>query len=234
MAERPPDLRDRIVRAAADLLTREGRAAVSTRAVSAAAGAQPPAIYRQFGDMDGLLHAAAREVLARYVRHKSKRGPGDDPVEELCTGWDAHIAFGLANPDAYALIYAGAGAQTAEMREGDAILHGIVTRIAQAGRLAVTVPHATRLIQVGANGVVMTLLATPPDARDPGLSDAVREMVMKTILAGSAPKRESGPRRLAARAVALRAVLDEAGGALSAAERQLLGEWLDRLATARS
>src|SRR6185436_1264125 len=45
MTERATDQRTRIVRAAADLLVRGGQAAVSTRAVSAAAGVQAPALY---------------------------------------------------------------------------------------------------------------------------------------------------------------------------------------------
>jgi len=60
MAQRRTDGGQRIVRAAAELLTKGGLDAVSTRAVSAAAGVQPPAIYRRFGDMQGLLDAAAR------------------------------------------------------------------------------------------------------------------------------------------------------------------------------
>src|SRR5688572_30149327 len=111
MAERTTDVRERIVCAAAELLTRGGREAVSTRAVSAEAGVQAPAIYRQFGDMQALLHAAAREVLARYVRQKAAREPADDPLEDLRRGWDLHVAFGLANPAAYALLYANATAE---------------------------------------------------------------------------------------------------------------------------
>ncbi|MGC5311828.1 helix-turn-helix domain-containing protein [Micromonospora zamorensis] len=41
--------RDRIVEAAGRLLAESGRDAVTTRVVSAAAGVQPPAIYRLFG-----------------------------------------------------------------------------------------------------------------------------------------------------------------------------------------
>src|SRR4051794_36006940 len=51
--------RDRILQAAARLLAEGGREAVSTRAVSRAAGVQAPTIYRQFGDMQGLLDAVA-------------------------------------------------------------------------------------------------------------------------------------------------------------------------------
>ena len=49
----PP--RERIVQAALALLESGGVDAVSTRAVSAAAGVQVPTLYRQFGDMQGLL-----------------------------------------------------------------------------------------------------------------------------------------------------------------------------------
>ncbi|MDQ2795770.1 MAG: TetR/AcrR family transcriptional regulator, partial [Actinomycetota bacterium] len=42
---------------AARLLQEEGPAAVTTRGVALAAGVQAPAVYRLFGDKDGLLEA---------------------------------------------------------------------------------------------------------------------------------------------------------------------------------
>ena len=60
---------ERIAPAAADLLQSGGIDAVSTRAVAAAAGVQPPTIYRQFGDKDGLLDA----VAGLSFRHTPKR-----------------------------------------------------------------------------------------------------------------------------------------------------------------
>jgi AcrR family transcriptional regulator len=56
------------VSAGVQLLATGGRNAVTTRAVSATAGVQPPTIYRQFGDMQGLLGVVARETLAVHVR----------------------------------------------------------------------------------------------------------------------------------------------------------------------
>jgi len=96
--------RERIVRAAAELLARGGREAVSTRAVGAAAGVQAPTIYRQFGDMRGLLDEVARETLAGYLREKAGRVPSDDPVEDLRKGFALLVEFGRANPDSF---YAG-------------------------------------------------------------------------------------------------------------------------------
>jgi AcrR family transcriptional regulator len=227
-----PDPRERILRAATALLTRGGRDAVSTRAVSAEADVQAPAIYRQFGDMRGLLRAAAREVLAAFVRQKAERAPHADPLEELRAGWDTQVAFGLANPDAYAIMYAELAPDgVVEARDGHVILERLVTRIAESGQLAVPVAQATQLIHAGACGVTFSLIATPPAQRDLRISAAMRDAVIAaiTVAPGRAPRDDA---RVAARAVALRAVLPEAR-TLSTGERELLGEWLDRLATER-
>src|ERR1700681_1025121 len=97
--------RVRIVAAAAPLLTEGGREAVSTRAVSAAAGVQAPTIYRLFGDKQGLLDALATRGWATYLHDKADLKPTADPVQDLRAGWDQHVAFGLANPALYALMY---------------------------------------------------------------------------------------------------------------------------------
>ena len=217
---------------------RGGRVAVSTRAVSAAAGVQAPAIYRQLGDMQQLLHAAAREVLARYVRQKADRVPGADPLEDLRRGWDHHVAFGLANPDAYALLYTGNDgpgaserAAAPEHQQGIAILEGLVARLAAAGRLRVPVPHAASLIHAAGSGVVLTLVATPPAERDPHLSPAMRELVIAGITVAGKTKPARGGASAASHAIALRAAVHEGRGPLSSGEQQLLGEWLDRIAS---
>src|SRR5689334_15489159 len=96
------DVRARIVRAATDLLATGGRATVTSRAVSEAAGVQPPTIYRHFGDMKGLLDVVARESIAFHVRDQASRAHTNDPVEDLRRGWDLYVEFGLSHPDAFA------------------------------------------------------------------------------------------------------------------------------------
>src|ERR1700751_1076769 len=178
--DRQPDARDRIVRAASHLLATGGRAAVTTRAVSAAAGVQPPTIYRHFGDMQGLFEAVARDTLATYAREKASRSLTDDPVADLRRAWDLHIAFSLVHPDAFALLYSGpsVAAFRPVIDEGVALLQGLVARIAEAGRLRVDVAHATDLIHAAGTGVTLTLAATRPEERDPRLSEAVREAIL--------------------------------------------------------
>ncbi|MCQ0009372.1 TetR/AcrR family transcriptional regulator [Actinomadura madurae] len=101
----PDGPRDRILAATAKLLAEGGREAVSTRAVSAAAGVQAPTLYRLFGDKQGLLDAVAAEGFAAYLDSKTVQEPTGDPVDVLRAGWDLHIEFGLANPALYLVMY---------------------------------------------------------------------------------------------------------------------------------
>ncbi|MFD4527271.1 TetR family transcriptional regulator [Streptomyces sp. NPDC058470] len=95
--------RQRVIEAAADLLAREGRDAVTTRAVAVAAGMQAPAIYRLFGDKDGLLEAVAEHGFAAFLATKNVEARPQDPIEDLRAGWDLAVEFGLANPAPYTL-----------------------------------------------------------------------------------------------------------------------------------
>ncbi|MBM0240330.1 TetR/AcrR family transcriptional regulator [Micromonospora sp. ATA32] len=132
--------RDRIVRAAAELLTRGGRDAVSTRAVSRAAGVQAPTIYRQFGDLRGLLDAASYGFAA-YLHAKAAREPAPDPVDDLRHGWDMQVEFGVANPAFHTLMYGAPhpGVRPTAARVAADILRQLVCRVAEAGRLRVGV-----------------------------------------------------------------------------------------------
>lgn len=229
-----PSTRERILRAAADLLAEGGREAVSTRGVSAAAGVQPPTIYRQFGDMQGLLDAVAREGFSAYLGAKVARVRAEDPVDDLRRGWDLHVGFGLAHPALYALMYGDPrpGVQSAVAAEAHAVLWGLIQRVAEAGRLRVGVDDAAMLVQAGGVGVVLALIATPDTRRDLALSDRTREAIIAAIATDPADGVEdahAGERRLVQRAVALKAVLPGALAGFTAAESGLLREWLGRL-----
>ena len=147
-------------------------------------------------------------------------------------------------PDAFALLYSApsVAAYTSVIHEGVAVLQGLVARIAEAGRLRVDVAHATNLIHAAGTGVTLTLAGTPPDQRDPRLSETMREAILSAITVPASAANSKGAldaapaaERVAVHAVALRALLPtETPGVLSPAERQLLSDWLDRLATERS
>ncbi|WP_019928632.1 TetR/AcrR family transcriptional regulator [Nocardia sp. BMG111209] len=219
--------RERIVKAATRLLAEGGPDAVSTRAVSAAAGVQPPTIYRLFGDKQGLLDAVAAHGFVRYLAGKSKRRSTGDPLADLRAGWDEHVAMGLAEPALYTLMYSGfrPETETPVARAAFDILGKHIRAIAEVGRLRVPEERAAALVHAAGSGVTLTLIRTPADQRDPELSVTAREAVIAAITT-DAPA-AAVPATVAA-AVTLRAALPELPK-LSPAERALFGEWLDRL-----
>lgn len=226
---RRDETRTRIVEVAARLLREQGAAAVTTRGVAEAAGVQAPAIYRLLGDKDGLLEAVAEHVLAAHVVAKADTVAaaaveGVDPLEDLRAGWASHIAFGLANPDLFHLLQdPGRAPRSHAAAAGREVLRARVHRLAVAGRLRVGERRAVDLVHAAGVGTVATLLATSPEDRDPELADQMLEAVLRQVLTDV-----DAPTGDASLAVAMRAAV--AGlDALSAAERALLAEWLDRV-----
>ncbi|MFF8534347.1 TetR/AcrR family transcriptional regulator [Streptomyces sp. SAS_267] len=224
--------RRRIVEAAVELLENGGPDAVSTRAVAAAAGTQPPAIYRLFGDKEGLLEAVAEHGYAQFLERKRAQldsGP-QDALEDLRRGWDMVVEFGISRPELFAVMNRATsrGADMAH-RAGLEILHGRVRRLAAEGWLRVDEELAAQIIQATGQGTVTTWHSTPAERRDPALLTALREAMVSAITRAepTIPATESGP---AAAARTLRAALPDDADVLSDAEQYLLREWLTRLA----
>ncbi|MEU1410820.1 TetR/AcrR family transcriptional regulator [Streptomyces sp. NPDC005731] len=227
------DTRERLLDAAASLLSHGGREAVSTRAVSAGAGVQAPTIYRLFGDMNGLLDAVATHGFRTYLADKHSLGDTDDPVDDLRRGWDLHIEFGLSMPAFYALMY-GEGRERASPagREAYRMLRRQIGRVGAAGGLRMSVDRATLIMHASGVGVVLSLLATPPADRDVEISPIVREQVLRTITTGHKDETAT-PTDVPSRSVALHEALRSSGtAALTPAEQAVLTEWLDRMADA--
>jgi AcrR family transcriptional regulator len=227
-------MRAQIVEVAAGLLAANGRDAVSTRAVAAAAGTQAPTIYRLFGDKDGLLAAVLEYGFATYLAGKPPLGRAADPIADLRAGWDLHIGFGLANPELFLLMYAGAqqGNRPAAAEAGVEILRTRIRNIAAAGHLRVDEDLAVDLVQAAGSGAVLTLLGLPPDRRNPRLPDAMFDAVVTTIATPAQSADGARPQTIEAGATtaanALRAHLPDLD-MLTPGERQVLGEWLTRI-----
>jgi AcrR family transcriptional regulator len=219
--------RQRVIEAAIDLLTRGGRDAVTTRAVAEAAGLQPPAIYRLFGDKDGLLDAVAEHGFAAFLATKHIDPDPQDPIADLRAGWDVAVEFGLANPALYTLMYSEpTRATSAAFKAGMEILMGRIRRLAAGGWLRVDEELAAQIIHATARGAVLTWLSLPEDRRDPALLATLREAMVAAVTNQQPAVQDAGP---AGAARALRAALP-GQTPLSSAEQHLLKEWLARLA----
>ncbi len=191
---------------------------------------QAPAIYRLFGDKDGLLDAVAEHVLATYVSAKAEivaaaSEAGIDPIDDLRAGWQMQIDFGIANPTLSAFLSdPGRGMRSPAAQSGKRVLQSRVRRVAVTGRLRVAESRAVDLITAAGTGAVLTMLSTPPEQRDLGLADDLFDAVLRRIVADFPQPAENTAITSAVALRALAAQLDF----LSEAERQLLTEWLER------
>jgi AcrR family transcriptional regulator len=236
-------IRAQLVQVAEKLLATQGPDAVTTRSVALAAGVQAPAIYRLFGDKNGLLDAVVEHGFASYLARKPAVDGNADPVEGLRAGWELHVGFGLANPELFRLMHTALrtpdGRATAQA--GADVLRARVHRVAEAGRLRVTERRAVDLISAAGTGVVLTLIDQPEAERDETLADTAWASVCAAILTGPATDPATGPGPATATATATATVPSPAAAAvtlraalpgltaLTPAERTLLGDWLDRI-----
>jgi AcrR family transcriptional regulator len=210
-----------------------GIEAVSTRAVAAAAGVQPPVIYREFGGKEQLLDAVTQFVLESYLSDKRRRllRPSGDALQDLRQLWNAHVEFGLSHPHTYVLTFAQPrpGRLSAGAIETIKLLEQIVSRLGEEGRLRMSVQRATTLVHAAGVGIVLTLIPIPPEQRDPQLSTLARDSVLAAITTDKKVA-QAKAETITTRAVALREAIRRADDPpLTPAERALLMEWLARL-----
>jgi len=189
---------------------------------------QAPTIYRLFGDKDGLLDEVTEYGFRAYLAQKAVRSTTGDPVDDLRAGWDLHVGFGLANPALYALMYGDPrpDSPSAAAVEAEHMLCRHIRRVAEVGRLRVGEEQAAHLFHAAACGTVLTLLGLVEEQRDPALLHLARDAALRAITIDAPVLEAPGP---VGAAVALRAVLDDVA-ALTAGERAVMREWLDRIA----
>lgn len=221
--ERKP--RERLLDAAATLLAADGPT-VSTRAICEAAGVTAPTLYHYFGDRDGLLTAVVNHGFSAYLAAKRSIESTGDPLEDLRRGWDDHVAWGVANPSFYALMYGQVrpGHHQAAADEASALLLHKLEAAARAGLLIVPPAIAQRMVTAANTGLTL-LLISQPDAAADGLAGRVRDAMFGALM----PTSVRAVSDAAPAAIALKAAL-AVSSPLAAAETPLMDSWLDRIA----
>ena len=220
--------RERIIAAGVRLVARQGAGAATTRAIALEASVQPPTIFRHFGDKDGLLDAIAERVTTDFLTRKSG-SYGGDPVENLRTGMEMFMEFGVGHPDIFVHMYARPDRLPKASVRAVETLRQRVREAALTGRLAVSEQRAFDMLNSLSRGTVMLMLERDEDGRR-GMISGASDAAMKLIVTGEPSAPNAAPRA----AAALLKVNLDALPALSAGERHLLSELLDRIADTAS
>ena len=224
--------RSLIIEAAAELIAQSPSGDVSTRAVCEAAGVQQPVLYRLFGDKDGLLAATVDHVWDQYLETKRAAEKSADPLQDLLAGWNSHVAFALAHPNAYKLMFAPALRSMPEAaQEALRILRAVLERLAAQGRMRIAPEIAARMIMTATTGVALGLIMRPALYPDTALSTQVRDAMVQAILLDPAADTAPDDARAAAATTLLSSLDDLTPQPFTSAESALLGQWLTQIPT---
>lgn len=163
--------RRRILATVEQLLAHGGEDAVSIREVCLRAAVTPPTIYHHFGDKQALIDRVVTDCFVEFDRSMARRRRPSDPVEVLRVGFDRYIAYGLAHPSHYRLMFQQAYARpNAAGMESYNNLRAAVAAVAAAGRLRAPVNEATFAYWSGVHGITSLLVAGFGRADDPAVA----------------------------------------------------------------
>jgi AcrR family transcriptional regulator len=81
--QRTPELRQRVVASAVDLLGEAGAVGLTARALAVRAGTSPAAIYELFGDKAGVVRALYHEGYRTLGEELAAVREGEDPMSDL-------------------------------------------------------------------------------------------------------------------------------------------------------
>jgi AcrR family transcriptional regulator len=103
-----PQVRERLVEAAATLLADEGPAALSTRRLANEVGTSTMAVYTHFGGLPQLVRAVVNEGFARLAEHMDAVPQTDDPLTDVYELGVAYRANAHDNPHLYVVMFGSA------------------------------------------------------------------------------------------------------------------------------
>ncbi|MEU1669228.1 TetR/AcrR family transcriptional regulator [Streptomyces sparsogenes] len=194
--------RERILDATSELLATKDALAVSTRAICDRAKVGMPEIYRQFGDKQGLLTAVADLGFQRFLANKRQNPLTADPVSDLRTAWDSHVAFALRNPHLYRLMFTPTGEPKPQaIKEAQALLLAAVERCRAVGRLRTSPELAGQSILSANVGVCLMMLSFPDLFGSLDVSHAVRDAVIGKVTGDEREDSRIGPATVLAQAL---------------------------------
>ncbi|HEU5152974.1 MAG TPA: TetR/AcrR family transcriptional regulator [Iamia sp.] len=192
-----PDVRTRLVAAAARLLAEGGPDKVSVRRVATEIGTSTMAVYTHFGGKPELLRAVSVEGFRHLAARLAEVEPTDDPVADIAALGRAYRRAALDDPHLFTAMF---GRNVGELLDrdderGEALatfitLVDAVQRAIDAGRFAPTAADLLALeLWCGIHGLCCIELGAglhPPDQAPAALASMTRRMA---VGAGDDPAR---------------------------------------------
>ena len=139
--QRTPEMRERVLQAAMDMLASDGVAEFTTRRLAKHAGTSTPAVYELFGDKAGLVREVFFEGFRLLRQYLDQVRPSQDPRAELISIIESLRMFAREHSVLADLMFSRPFADfdpgPAERRAGDEVRLFIVAAIRRCVRAGV-------------------------------------------------------------------------------------------------
>lgn len=139
--QRTPEMRERVLHAAMDMLASEGVAEFTTRRLAQHAGTSTPAVYELFGDKAGLVREVFFESFRLLRQYLDEVRPSQDPRGELISVIESLRMFAREHSVLADLMFSRPFADfdpgPAERRAGDEVRLFIVAAVRRCVRAGV-------------------------------------------------------------------------------------------------
>ncbi len=131
----PEDLRDRLVRAAAERLVQAPPDQLSLRELAASQDTSTNAIYSLFGGKDALIRAVVADANESFLAEQEKALEFGATIEGLMELGRRYRAWALDQPSLYQLMFGGVGTLASIPCYGIGPLEQMVSALVEAGVL---------------------------------------------------------------------------------------------------
>ncbi|MDC3962266.1 TetR/AcrR family transcriptional regulator [Polyangium jinanense] len=172
-----------ILDAAAELLAEAGAERLSIREVCARAGVTAPTVYHHFGDKDGLVLQVLEDSFTAFVQTVDALDKPRDPIEALARAWDGYVAYGVAHPMHYRIMFMHRLARATPIPAATAAFQRLVDVVSAAEAEGLLVPpleEACKAFWSSMHGVT-SLIASGHLPPDTPASALVRDAVIAHI-----------------------------------------------------
>jgi AcrR family transcriptional regulator len=163
--------RAEILAAAERIFVEYGYEGATIRKIADEVGVSSTALYMHFRDKSEILleicQAAFEQLLAIHVEIKAR---ADAPQVKVRHMLEAYMAFGLAHPNAYRLVFltrpqeASDGAQTVAQKLGKRVYESFIETVAEwsaSGKLKAETHVAAQTLWGGTHGIVALIITKP-------------------------------------------------------------------------
>jgi AcrR family transcriptional regulator len=185
--------RAEILEAGERIFVEYGYEGATIRRIAEEVGVSSTALYMHFKDKSEILLEICERVFDRMLNDQKELAKGcPTPEERVRVLLQSYITFGLANPNAYRLVFctrpreATEGAEKVAQRLGKELFDGFaghVAEIAAAGRLRGDPISAAQALWAGAHGLISLEITKPYFDWAPTLDTTMLDALFEGVLA---------------------------------------------------